>query len=85
MGNAPLNPDSSYFTSQIGQGVTSFSLSHSSVTNEFVYKAHKASMPVYVWTVNSETAITNAMEKGVDGVLSDDVALCVSVYNSLNN
>ena len=41
------------------------------VTAGFVRAAHRAGLPVHVWTVNDPAAMRELLELGVDGVMTD--------------
>ena len=41
------------------------------VTRGFVQAAHRAGLPVHVWTVNDPAAMRELLELGVDGVMTD--------------
>ena len=41
------------------------------VTRGFVRAAHRAGLPVHVWTVNDPAAMRELLELGVDGVMTD--------------
>ena len=45
------------------------------VTERFVAAAHRAGLPVHVWTINEETAINELLDLGVDGIMSDCLRL----------
>jgi glycerophosphoryl diester phosphodiesterase len=49
------------------------------VTPRFIAHAHRAGLPVRVWTVNEATAMRRLLSWGADGVISDrpDVAVAV--------
>ncbi len=41
------------------------------VTPRFVDAAHRAGLPVHVWTVNDATAMHELLDLGVDGIMTD--------------
>jgi glycerophosphoryl diester phosphodiesterase len=41
------------------------------VTAGFVRAAHRAGLPVHVWTVNEEQTMLELLELGVDGIITD--------------
>ncbi|MGH7685493.1 MAG: glycerophosphodiester phosphodiesterase family protein [Candidatus Dormibacteria bacterium] len=45
------------------------------VDGRFVDAAHRAGLCVDVWTVNSESAMHEALDLGVDGLMSDRLEL----------
>ncbi len=45
------------------------------VTARFIAAAHRAGLPVHVWTINDETTISELLELGVDGIMSDRLRL----------
>jgi glycerophosphoryl diester phosphodiesterase len=49
------------------------------VTEPFVAAAHRAHLPVHVWTINDEPAIERLLDLGVDGIMSDRPRLLVDV------
>ncbi len=50
------------------------------VTRRFVKAAHRAGIPVHVWTVNDEATIDELLDLGVDGVMSDRIRLLRDVF-----
>jgi glycerophosphoryl diester phosphodiesterase len=45
------------------------------VTRRFVEAAHRAALPVHVWTINDERTMNALLDLGVDGIMSDRVRL----------
>ncbi len=45
------------------------------VTARFIAAAHRAGLPVHVWTINDETTINELLELGVDGIMTDRLRL----------
>jgi len=41
------------------------------LTSKLVRKAHQAGLAVHVWTLNDRSTIESALDKGVDGVMTD--------------
>jgi glycerophosphoryl diester phosphodiesterase len=41
------------------------------VTARFVEAAHRAGLPVHVWTVNDESTMHDLLDLGVDGIMTD--------------
>ncbi|MGH6913894.1 MAG: glycerophosphodiester phosphodiesterase family protein, partial [Geminicoccales bacterium] len=52
------------------------------VTPRFVSHAHRASLPVKVWTVDAETDMRRLLAWGVDALISDRPDLAVRVVQS---
>lgn len=51
------------------------------VTARFVAAAHRARLPVHVWTVNDEATIHELLDLGVDGIMSDELDLLRGVFH----
>ncbi|HUA47043.1 MAG TPA: glycerophosphodiester phosphodiesterase [Solirubrobacteraceae bacterium] len=49
------------------------------VTERFVAAAHRASLPVHVWTINDEPTIDRLLDFGVDGIMTDRLRLLLDV------
>jgi glycerophosphoryl diester phosphodiesterase len=49
------------------------------VTERFIAAAHRAGLPVHVWTINEETTINQLLDLEVDGIMSDRLRLLRSV------
>jgi glycerophosphoryl diester phosphodiesterase len=49
------------------------------VTERFVAAAHRAHLPVHVWTINDEPTINRLLDLGVDGIISDRLRLLLDV------
>lgn len=49
------------------------------VTRRFVEAAHRADLPVHVWTVNDEPTMDALLDLGVDGLMSDRLRLLADV------
>ena len=49
------------------------------VTERFVAAAHRAHLPVYVWTINDEPTIERLLDLGVDGIMTDRLRLLLNV------
>jgi glycerophosphoryl diester phosphodiesterase len=45
------------------------------VTERFIAAAHRAGLPVHVWTINEEATINELLDLGVDGIMSDRLRL----------
>jgi glycerophosphoryl diester phosphodiesterase len=45
------------------------------VTARFLTAAHRARLPVHVWTINDEATMHQVLDLGVDGVMTDQLAL----------
>ncbi len=50
------------------------------VTKRFVDAAHRAHLPVHVWTINDEATINELLDLGVDGVMTDRIRLLEGVF-----
>jgi glycerophosphoryl diester phosphodiesterase len=50
------------------------------VTAGFVRAAHRAGLPVHVWTVNSESLMHDLLDLGVDGIMTDRPRLLRDVF-----
>jgi glycerophosphoryl diester phosphodiesterase len=50
------------------------------VTKRFIEAAHRAGLPVHVWTINDEATINELLDLGVDGVMSDRIRLLRDVF-----
>jgi glycerophosphoryl diester phosphodiesterase len=51
-------------------------------TARFLRAAHRAGLPVHVWTVNDEEAMHDLLDLGVDGIMSDRLRLMRAVFAS---
>jgi glycerophosphoryl diester phosphodiesterase len=49
------------------------------VTERFVTAAHRARLPVHVWTINDEPTIDRLLDLGADGIMSDRLRLLLDV------
>jgi len=50
------------------------------VTKRFVESAHRAGLPVHVWTVNDGASIAQLLDLGVDGIMSDRLPVLRDVF-----
>jgi glycerophosphoryl diester phosphodiesterase len=50
------------------------------VTAGFVRAAHRAGLPVHVWTVNAESSMHELLDLGVDGIMTDRPRLLRDVF-----
>lgn len=50
------------------------------VDERFVRHAHRKGIPVHVWTINDADEMRRLLDVGVDGLMTDDVALLKQVY-----
>jgi glycerophosphoryl diester phosphodiesterase len=50
------------------------------VTAGFVRAAHRAGLPVHVWTVNAEASMHDLLDLGVDGIMTDRPRLLRDVF-----
>jgi len=60
------------FSSEISQGVMSYSLSKSVITSDFIYRAHKSLMSVIAWTVDDVSEIKKFIREGINGIITND-------------
>jgi glycerophosphoryl diester phosphodiesterase len=65
----------------IDNGFYSIHPHFSSVNKEFIEFAHDIGLKVNVWTVNDRTEMENLIKMGVDGIITDDVALAKELVN----
>ena len=49
------------------------------VTERVVEAAHRARLPIYVWTINDGPTISRLLDLGVDGIMSDRLRLLLDV------
>lgn len=59
-----------------------FSINASFLTKRTVDAIHNAGKEVYAWTVNSEDAIRNLTNKGVDSIITDNTILAIETVYS---
>jgi glycerophosphoryl diester phosphodiesterase len=52
------------------------------VTARFIQAAHRARLPVHVWTINDQTTMHQVLELGLDGVMTDQLALMRDVMTA---
>ncbi|MGI8595657.1 MAG: glycerophosphodiester phosphodiesterase [Solirubrobacteraceae bacterium] len=52
------------------------------VTARFVGAAHRAALPVHVWTVNDEATMHALLDRGVDGIMTDRLDVLRDVFAS---
>ena len=50
------------------------------VTGRFVRAAHRAGLPVHVWTINDETTMDDLLDLGVDAIMSDRLRLLKDAF-----
>jgi len=50
------------------------------LTKRFIDAAHRAGMPVHVWTINDEATMNDVLDLGVDGVMSDRLRVLRNVF-----
>jgi glycerophosphoryl diester phosphodiesterase len=50
------------------------------VTAGFIRAAHRAGLPVHVWTVNAESSMHDLLDLGVDGIMTDRPRLLRDVF-----
>lgn len=49
------------------------------VTERFIAAAHRAGLPVHVWTVNDRATLDHLLDLGVDGIMTDSLALLAEI------
>ena len=49
-------------------------------TERFVQAAHRAGLPVHVWTINDRATMEDLLDLGVDGIMSDRLRLLGDVF-----
>ena len=52
-----------------------YAMEYSTVNNHFTRQAHKQGKIVFVWTLNSATAIKKALSVHADGIITDNLSL----------
>jgi glycerophosphoryl diester phosphodiesterase len=57
--------------------------SQSVATEQLIRSAHRRGLTVHVWTLNRASRIAEAIERGADGVITDDPGLAVRVRREL--
>jgi glycerophosphoryl diester phosphodiesterase len=55
------------------------------VTERFVAAAHRAQLPVHVWTINDAPTIERLLDLGVDGIMTDRLRLLLDVFRRHRN
>lgn len=63
---------SAKITTMINAGAQMISWEGSSITSNEVSLVHGRGLPLFVWTINNKAQITNFINMGVDGIVSDD-------------
>jgi len=54
---------------------------HVTLVNErFIKDAHRAGMPVHVWTIDEESEMDRLLDLGVDGIMTDHPELLRRVF-----
>ncbi|HVQ86923.1 MAG TPA: glycerophosphodiester phosphodiesterase family protein, partial [Actinomycetes bacterium] len=43
---------------------------------------HDVGLPIHVWTVNERSSMESLLERGVDGIMSDDPEVLRSVFSA---
>jgi glycerophosphoryl diester phosphodiesterase len=51
------------------------------VNDRFVRSAHRAGIPVHMWTINDEAETHRLLNLGVDGIMTDNVEMLRSVFD----
>jgi glycerophosphoryl diester phosphodiesterase len=52
------------------------------VTERFLRTAHRAGLPVHVWTIDDQVTMDDLLSLGVDGIMSDRLRLLADVFNA---
>lgn len=65
-------------------GFDCLQLPHGRTTARVVERAHDMDLKVHVWTPNDESSMVTALEKGVDGIMSDEIVLLKDVIGRWN-
>ncbi|MFQ5885370.1 MAG: glycerophosphodiester phosphodiesterase [Thermoplasmata archaeon] len=55
------------------------------LTDDIIQEAHGAGLSVFPWTVNDEESMTSLLERGVDGLITDDPAKAVRIIRTAMN
>ena len=50
----------------------------------YINRAHRRNIAVQYWTINEEADMRNLINKGVDAIMSDDIALLRNVLDDMN-
>ena len=51
-------------------------------TESVLRRAHAAGLQVHVWTVNDRRAMTDLLDLGVDGIMTDETAILREVLDT---
>ncbi len=52
------------------------------VDDRFVSRAHAAGLQVHVWTIDDENEINELLDRGVDGIMTDQPSVLKAVLES---
>jgi glycerophosphoryl diester phosphodiesterase len=52
------------------------------VTPRFISAAHRAGLPIHVWTINDRATMNGLLDLGVDGIMTDQLQLLRSVFEA---
>jgi hypothetical protein len=61
-----------YFVAKRELGYAGFSIRSTSLTTQFTDYAHIQSMTVFIWTIQTPTEISSALDINVDGIITND-------------
>eukprot|EP00002_Diphylleia_rotans_P019487 TRINITY_DN376_c0_g1_i1.p1 TRINITY_DN376_c0_g1~~TRINITY_DN376_c0_g1_i1.p1 ORF type:complete len:330 (+),score=86.20 TRINITY_DN376_c0_g1_i1:49-1038(+) len=81
LGYAPVSYDGTWWSSWNEKGVSGFSFDFKTVNQNFAQDAHKHLMSIFTWTVNKEADIRAVLARDVDGIITDQNALAISIVN----
>lgn len=65
--------------------VDGFMIENTNLTKTAVQRIKVKQKVIYAWTVNTEAEVLSAWEKGVDGIITDDVPLLLKTYEAESN
>lgn len=58
-------------------------INHRLISSQLIEEAQQRDMEVYAWTVNRAAQMANMIERGVDGIITDDPELAIRVRNEM--
>ena len=65
--------------------VNFLAVSSSKATSVLIRRARRRGLPVYAWTVNNVDGMLDLIERGVDGLITDDPALASEVLRQVQD